>query len=455
VDKDNAPFRGSTLNVSEDGSHILMVEHGDASPGDPAYQCSPQTPGCLPKVQKGLYLRVDDEHTYEIAPGHEVQYVGSTADGATVYLTSTEQLTTDDNDTSSDLFVWEQSSPDSLTRVSGGTSGAGNSDSCLVSWVEKCGVQAISVEALGERGSVGNGQSDLPIALDSGDIYFESPEQLDGAKGNFEQVNLYVYRHGNVQFVAALKAEPYCPERCSVNPVGRIQVTRDGGRAAFVTVSKLTSYENAGRSEMYTFTPANHRIVCVSCLPDGQAPTSEVLASQNGLFMTEDGRTFFSTGDALVPRDTNENEDVYEYAEGRAQLISTGLGFVNAKVSLANLHNRPGLVGVSANGTDVYFGTTDVLVSQDHNGSEFKIYDARTGGGFPAEASVLKCEAADECHGPVGGPPGSPSDRTSANLGKPVKRHTAHKKKRGKKHVKKAKAKKRRHRAAQGRHHRG
>ena len=33
--------------------------------------------------------------------------------------------------------------------------------------------------------------------------------------------------------------------------------------------------------------------------------------------MTNDGRAFFSTDDALVPHDTNELEDVYEYVDGR------------------------------------------------------------------------------------------------------------------------------------------
>ena len=40
--------------------------------------------------------------------------------------------------------------------------------------------------------------------------------------------------------------------------------------------------------------------------------------------MTNDGRTFFSTLDPLVPRDTDKLRDIYEYVEGRAQLISSG-----------------------------------------------------------------------------------------------------------------------------------
>jgi hypothetical protein len=466
LDEDNHPFKGSVMNVSEDGSRILMAENEPFEPSSSPYTCV-YNEGCQPKVQVGLYLRVNGVRTYDIAPGHTVQYVGATADGTTVYLTSTEQLTADDTDSSSDLFVWHQSDPGLLTRVSTGTGSAGNSDSCSFPWVDKCGAVTISVPRIGDTGFLGNGHSDSPIARDSGDIYFESPEQLVGGKGEFGQVNLYVYRHGAVQFVATLKDEKYCvgpegsndPGGCSPSAVGRIQVTRNGSRAAFITVSRLTAYDNAGHSEMYTFTPATSQINCVSCRTDGQPPTREILGSQNGLFLTEDGRTFFTTAEPLAPRDTNEAHDVYEYTEGKAQLISTGLGqALISKFQLSNQAGRLGLIGVSANGTDVYFVTLDNLVTQDHNKPEQKIYDARTGGGFPAEAPVLKCEAADECHGPIGEAPALPAGRTSASLGN-TKRHAAHRKKHRKQHTrnkkKRAKAKQRQSRSTQGRNHRG
>ena len=47
---------------------------------------------------------------------------------------------------------------------------------------------------------------------------------------------------------------------------------------------------------------------------------------QDGLFITDDGRTFFSTTESLVPQDTNEGEDVYEFVDGRPQLITPGTG---------------------------------------------------------------------------------------------------------------------------------
>ena len=50
--------------------------------------------------------------------------------------------------------------------------------------------------------------SDDPIASQSGDVYFYSPEQLDpNNPGVFNEKNLYVYRHGAVKYVATLDAK--------------------------------------------------------------------------------------------------------------------------------------------------------------------------------------------------------------------------------------------------------
>jgi hypothetical protein len=430
------PFQGHVYDISGDGSHILMAEEPEAT-----------------KVINGpLYLRVDAGRTLEIAPGRKVSYVGSTADGATIYLTSAEQLTTDDHDSSVDLFVWHESDPGSLTRVSFGSGGeAGNSDNCAPAegWIEKCGVGIIDFKKYAgvtefalEAGQGGNGTSDNSLAARSGDIYFESPEQLAGAKGEPGQVNLYLYREGTVRYVTTMRPKPLCTilgeaTGCSSGPVARMQVTPDGAHMAMITSSHLTGYDSEEHGEMYLFDPGSGRVTCASCPSDGQKPTGEVLASQNGLFLTDDGRAFFSSKDPLVPADTDEIEDVYEYTEGKPQLISAGLGTtIEGNAGIVGRGVVPGLVSVSANGTDVYFGTLDNLVTQDHNGSQIKIYDARTGGGFPAERAAQVCAAADECHGPGSAQPALPPDRTSAELGAPETQKTHKHHKRHKKHKK-------------------
>jgi hypothetical protein len=222
-----------------------------------------------------------------------------------------------------------------------------------------------------------------------------------------------------------------------------MEVTPDGSHMAFITNSNVTGYDSAGHTEMYEYDLKSGRVVCASCRPDGKPPVGETLGSQNGRFITEDGRVFFSeTADPLVPKDTDEVEDVYEYSEGHAQLITSGTGSVITGYDGYNtLFATSGFIGVSANGVDAYISTIDTLTTQDHNGTRYKIYDARVNGGFPAERVPPDCEAADECHGPSSTPPTLPPDRTSADLG-PGQHHK-------KRHHKKKHHKRRHH----GKHH--
>ena len=139
--------------------------------------------------------------------------------------------------------------------------------------------------------------------------------------------------------------------------------------------------------------------------------------------MADDGRTFFASKDSLDPRDRDgEITDVYEYAEGRPQLITTGQGNKDftggsATFNLFAFSVYTGLEAVSRNGVDVFFSTFETLVKRDHNGEYVKFYDARTGGGFREEPELLPCAAADECHGAGSSPPPPPAINSAGNLG--------------------------------------
>ena len=162
---------------------------------------------------------------------------------------------------------------------------------------------------------------------------------------------------------------------------------------------------HAGRGRPRSTTPASKR--CTSYDPATRDDQVRLLHPQrssadlrrpsgslNGRFMTYDGRAFFSTTDSLVPADANGIIDVYEFVDGRPQLISTGTGD-----NAGNEFQPTGLAGVSADGIDVFFSTYETLVGQDENGAQLKFYDARTNGGFPFDKPPAPCEAADECHG--------------------------------------------------------
>jgi hypothetical protein len=332
----------------------------------------------------------------------------------------------------------------------------GNDDDCTTTWTTGCGIEFIRpicdcYPSYGAKSIAAT--SDNSIAAESGDVYFLSPEALSGGQGTRGERNLYFSSNGDTHYVTTLTPG---------SKVNRIQVSPDGAHMAFVTDARLTPYDNSSPSgictpaapfgeypqtgprclEMYTYEPSSKTLKCVSCLPDGTRPESDIEGSLNGLFMTDDGRAFFSTEDALVPQDTNGLIDVYEFVENRPQLISAGTGSVDR-----SKFQRSGLVSVSADGVDAYFSTLDTLVGQDTNGQYFKIYDARTGGGFPFIPPAAPCAAADECHGPSSVPPSAIATGTTESLGSggnlaPNKKKKSKKKKHKKKHKQKRRSQK-------------
>jgi hypothetical protein len=422
--------------VSADGSHILMA----AGAVGPCGYASCPSPPCgevgfelsvtrCPMQPSHLYMRVDGAVTFDVSGGYAVDYAGMTENGSIVYFTSSQKLTNEDTDTSVDLYRWTEAT-DSIVLASKGLGGAGNSDACNSGFVDKCGISTFSSAELCQltSGFGGNCLSDNFIAAKSGDIYFFSPEQLVGTRGIADQENVYVFRNGAVQYVTTLDPEAFfCTataasgigERCSETPIARMQVSPDGRFMAFLTSSPVTLYDNAGHAEMYLYEPDREKVLCLSCIPSGAPPISDVAASQNGLFMTDDGRTFFTTDDALLHGDTNQAQDVYEYVDGYAHLITPGTGDTRSQAhnEFVLQFNLSGLLGVSADGTDVYFSTNQTLVAQDRNGLFLKFYDARTGGGFPAPAPPPPCAAADECHGASSLPPSPLQNGSGVALG--------------------------------------
>jgi hypothetical protein len=239
----------------------------------------------------------------------------------------------------------------------------------------------------------GGALPDSAISSQKGEIYFYSPEQLDGSQGESDGRNIYLYRNGELHYVTTAS-------------VTRMNVAPDGEHAAFTTSDRVTAYDNHGVEEMYSYEPATDDVICVSCNPTGAPPVEDVEGSLNGLFMADDGRTFFYTLDALVPKDTNKLFDVYEYVDGRPQLITTGVGSHDHTLNTnGEVRSRAALASVSADGVNVYFDTYETLVPEDENGEFLKYYDARTGGGFPVDPPLQPCVAADECHGPASAPP--------------------------------------------------
>jgi hypothetical protein len=345
-----------------------------------------------------------------------------TRNGKTVLFTATQQLSPEDHDESTDVYRWDENEGSPTLTVVSQANGQGDTDACNASWAGKCSVVLLDTERDDKSGfgpaaykNVIVPGSDTKYGAESGAVVFFSPENLDGT-APLNGKNFYLARDGEVQYIATF---------ASGQKVDRIQVSPDGAHVGFATRAQLTSYDNDGLREMYTYDAKTREIACASCIPSGEPPTVNVEASQNGSFMADDGRVFFATSDALVPTDVDffGLPDIYEFVEGRPQLISSGFA-TNAKApggAALFVAKTLGLEGVSANGVDVYFSTTDTLVPQDQNGRFAKIYDARTNGGFPPVEEAAPCVAADECHGPGAATPeplqvGTGSNLTGGNL---------------------------------------
>jgi hypothetical protein len=433
-----------TFASSHDGSHLLIGAPSTCPVGDSYFLCRTNEDW----VTAHLYMRVDGAITYDVSQGHRVDLESMTRDGSRVFFTSAQPITSDDHDTSIDLFMWTEATEE-ITRISVGSSGnLGDTDECSATWITKCGIQVVPATGGAEEQELKEvaieGPTDNSTAADSGDIYFQSPEQLVPSDAVPSGRNVYVRRGGTgeIQYVTTL-------ENPNNRRITRAQVTPSGFHAAFVTASRLTAYDNAGKEMMYLYDADAESLTCVSCDPSGTPPANSVIASINGIFLSDDGRPFWVTADPLVPRDTNQDRDVYGYSGGRAQLITSGISEKVRKYEVPgdnffgkSFWNRVGLVGVSADGIDVYFTTTDTLVSQDHNGKYLKMYDARTNGGFPVAAQVAPCEAADECHGATNPRPTLPNVTSKAVLGTDGN-VTQKKKKKAKKKAKKRKANRR------------
>ncbi len=368
-------------------------------------------------------MRVNDAVSYDISQGAAVTFAGMTRTGSKVYFTTAAQLTGADTDTSQDLYMWSEAGAKEghpLTLISQGN-GQGNSDECEASWISGCGVAPISPERLNALRTYNGGNlktfnpnvpgEDDALARDSGDIYFYSPELLDESNPGIPgERNLYLYRNGTVRLVGTLDPG---------TKINRMQISDDGSHAAFLTASKMTSYDNRGFKEVYVYDAGSGIVRCASCNPSGLPPTFDVRVSEGGPFMSNDGRAFFVTKDPLVPRDTNNSiYDIYEYVDGHPQLISSGTGARDLAEATGLFESSvyTGLESVSRDGTDVYFSTYDTLVDEDQNGNFVKFYDARTNGGFLNNTPLAPCAAADECHGVDSSRPTPPPVSTAGNL---------------------------------------
>ncbi len=214
------------------------------------------------------------------------------------------------------------------------------------------------------------------------------------------------------------------------------RVSPNGGFLAFMSRESLTGYDNHDANsgqpdeEVYLYDAEANKLVCASCDPTGARPAGEFSGRTTGgvflagqvpmdpwsmwhehwlaasipgwtpdgasnttgyqpRYLNDSGRLFFDSVDALVPRDVNGREDVYEYepagvgscrppsyGQGASVVFNRTLGGCVALISAGTGNSDSVFVDASASGNDVFFATQDGLAQNDRDGAG-DMYDAR------------------------------------------------------------------------------
>lgn len=302
----------------------------------------------------------------------------------------------------------------------------------------------------------------LGASADASGVYFQTA------------AGLVLHRSGSstvvIEHPAAADASNFPPS------TGTARVSADGSRLAFVSSAELTPYDNTETATGEPATEVHHynadakKLTCVSCNPTGERPSGPssipgAVANGKGAGATRaykpralaanGNRLFFDSDDALVPGDSNNAPDVYEWeAQGSGNCTRAGgcLQLISAGSTGAS-----SFVDASAGGEDVFFLTANSLVKSDPGSVD--LYDAREGGGFPEPPPPFVCEE-DACQ-PLPSPPDDPAPGTlvPSAPNPPVHFPKTNKAKKNKAKARKGKAKAKKNGkkkgTRQGRHRRG
>lgn len=310
-------------------------------------------------------------------------------------------------------------------------------------------------------------------------IYFVSKEAIPGAGANSEgeealggEPNLYLAEGGGFSFIGTLAAgdvgqlEPCCTVTAYnlaslLGYTRAVRVSADGGRIAFNSRARLSGYDNTDSAsgkpavEVYLYDVGAGELTCASCNP-GRArprgareltepyfppresrgtgvlaaawiPTAEQPLHTSNALSADGNRLFFNSNDALLPRDANGAQDVYEWeAPGTGGCTTKSPSYFAQNggciylISSGDSAEESEFWEASPDGEDVFFATSSNLLPADPGNVD--LYDARIGGGFPEPPPRIDCEG-EACQGPPVAPE-FPTPASSAYSG-PANPHQA------------------------------
>jgi hypothetical protein len=476
----NVRLAGLHGAVSEDGSHVVVQSITGASHLY-TYDSTTGASIQLDAAEAGCGTCVPGP-----SPG-EFQFASS--HGERVLFTDTEKLTADGGTYKFSGGLGQPADLYECEIVEG---------ACKLSDLAPSGGVIGSVIGAGEDGSwvyfVANGVLDKDGKPIPGAVGGSCETGTGGTNGT---CNLYVSHNGATSLIAVLSGAD-SPDWSFRLAGMTARVSPNGEWLAFMSQRSLTGYDNRDASsgqpdeEVYLYDASNGHLTCASCNVTGARPHGVQFSeigfgggtSEGGLaggqagwghdqwlaanlptwtpfnlsdalyqsrYLSNSGRLFFNSSDALVPLDVNGNEDVYEFEpEGEGpQGAACGPDAVNGSDVLKSARGyeveaRPGqegagcvglissgsssgesaFVDASETGGDVFFLTHAHLVSSDVE-SGVALYDAQecTSSSPCPPAPVAQspeCVTAEGCRAAPEPQPaifGSPSSATFKGIG--------------------------------------
>lgn len=292
--------------------------------------------------------------------------------------------------------------------------------------------------------------------------------------------NLYVSHEGATHWIAELAGGDN-PDWTGFSLGTRLnrltaRASPDGRWLAFMSNRSLTGYDNhdahSGKADEEVFayhaeSPGAGSLTCASCDPSGARPVGVEYAKINGRlaggervwannawiaanvpgwtaysqgqalhqprYLSDSGRLFFNSNDALVAQDINSNQDAYQFeptgvgdCSSASQTFSAASGGCVALISSGTASGESAFLDASENGDDVFFLTEERLVSEDVD-TALDLYDAHVcSSGAPcfSEAEAPPpCTTAEACRAAPAPQPsifGSPSSATFSGQGNVV-----------------------------------
>jgi hypothetical protein len=406
-----------TNSVSEDGSRVFFTAERQQS-------ANPEEVGAV-----GLFVREDGLGTRDVSmsetstPDTLAYFENAAPDGSRVFFTAPAGLTSEGSSEGRDLYEYDLEKSPSEHPLKDLT-------------VARAGSPEV-------RGVIG-------VSDDGTHVYFVAQGQLVEGEGktlaqNRSDGTYSVYgESGGVLSYAGTMAEKdlraAIPEISGVGSVSD-RVSRDGRYLMYESKADVTGYHSGGVPEIYIFDSeaTSEPIVCASCRQDGrQSVTTEgnvpLVNEPNEdplhplqFLVDSDGepRVFFLSFDDLASGAIEGEENLYEFAHGQIFHIATQAAGIKHIDFEGNFENFVRFIGVSEDGTDLYFKTARSLLPQDKD-ERSTVYDARIGGGFPEAAPPVSCDpnAEGSCQGTVASPPTRPpvGSATFSGPGNPLTR---------------------------------